>query len=403
MLVLVVSGCWADDETTAPVDKSEDVTASVPSAKGGTPTDAAESSGELPVAPPSSSSGAPTKKATLVWEALELPADPISKATMGYAWAASENEKRLYVAVTNYTATEPSISYGRLLGSQDGGATWTQHDRWYNPNSMILGVTAIPGSTTVIAVGAGSYDAATDQYKADVSRNLGGSLWYRAGARFGGVFEAVWASGPDDIYAVGYKGTTRGPHTGVVWHSTDSGNIFMPVRSAEIDKLQEIRGVWGNGPGEVYVAGNGSLPGGAVLRSLDRGKTWTPVLRSATSSSSFWTPFGVPAKSLLFATAYDGALFRSEDSGKTWSSQKLAGIWGGVWGDGETFVLAGKTPAGSPTLHVSGDGGSTWEIGALPASVGGIGALTSVSASATNVVVTGGGRTSKPILVRARR
>jgi photosystem II stability/assembly factor-like uncharacterized protein len=346
---------------------------------------------------PTTDSGVATKKRPLVWEALDLRLAPNVAQANGHAWSVAGTDSRVYVALTEYETAAP-FSRGRVLASSDQGATWSAAFTAPLDYSMVMGVWAT-GTTEAFAVGATTYTAAGDIYTSAIFHTTDGAAWTTT-PRTNGVLEAVWGSGFNDVYAVGYKGTSAGAQQAIVEHSIDGGKTWTTVASPEINKLKDLRGVWGTGPKDVYVSGNGAGVGGAILRSTDGGATWSPVLTS--TKSSFWSVYGVPAKSHLFTAAFDGTVFHSTDNGAHWSSGKLAGIWGGLWGDGDWYYVAGKTAAGNPTMQVSSDGGDLWKADTLPDAIAkATGSFTAISATSQAIYASGGGRTTKPFLLRA--
>ncbi|MEM9490285.1 MAG: hypothetical protein AAGC55_14160, partial [Myxococcota bacterium] len=80
----------------------------------------------------------------------------------------------------------------------------------------------------------------------------------------------VWGRGPNDVFAVGTRGTIL-HYDGICW-------TRMTVDSDPMIDLRRLRGVWGDTSGPVFAVGNISdqdRDGGALLR-LD-GDIWTPL------------------------------------------------------------------------------------------------------------------------------
>jgi photosystem II stability/assembly factor-like uncharacterized protein len=131
-------------------------------------------------------------------------------------------------------------------------ATWTDDQQW---------IYAVAGSTSPpIPTGNEPPSSQPTQYQISRSQN-GGVTWDEldGGSRF--ALNAIWATGPDDVWAVGTGGT--------VLHSKD-GVTFTPVASGT---HADLHAVWGRGPTDVYVVGDG----GTLLHSTDWGVTLQAV------------------------------------------------------------------------------------------------------------------------------
>ncbi len=192
------------------------------------------------------------------------------------------------------------------------------------------------------------------------------------------TIEAIWGSGPQDIYAVG--------RTGALLHSTGDGTW----RTLDAGTGANLTGVWGSGPNDVYVAVDanvilhfsGSTPWERQV--LDSGWTFTGIWGSGPNdlyalgpgalhgSASGWErpPQSVASGGLLSAiwgssptdiyVTCSGActrkIFHSTGNG-TWTAQNSppATETSDVWGADATHVYVG---ADNSVLFSSGDG--TW-------------------------------------------
>jgi hypothetical protein len=116
--------------------------------------------------------------------------------------------------------------------------------------------------------------------------------WVTVDSQSASTLEAIWGSGPNDIWAVGDKGTIR--------HMTDGGSRWDIVSSPTTNALHAI---WGSGPSDIWAAGDH----GTILH-FD-GNAWTK------STAAF--PIG--------------------------KKPRLAGIWGSgpndVWIVGDSIAL----------------------------------------------------------------
>ncbi len=80
----------------------------------------------------------------------------------------------------------------------------------------------------------------------------GGSILHYDGASWSAMdsdtdraLNDVWGSGPNDVYAVGYRGTIL-HYNGSAWSKMNSGVVGTRI---------DLTGVWGSGPNDVYVVG----------------------------------------------------------------------------------------------------------------------------------------------------
>lgn len=103
------------------------------------------------------------------------------------------------------------------------------------------------GVTTLRAIwGSGPNDIYAVGYSNQILHSVGAGVWTLQtspqGAAMGGLFEGVWGSGPNDIYVVGDE-------TGVA-HSSGDG-----VWTIDPDLHNQPLAIWGSGPNDVYVVG----------------------------------------------------------------------------------------------------------------------------------------------------
>lgn len=100
--------------------------------------------------------------------------------------------------------------------------------------------------------------------------------------------------------------------------------------------------------------------GGTILRSIDRGLTWTTVAAAGSRLLRVKMRSNGPA----IAAGADGFLRQSSDAGATWTTRVVPGLTRPV----DSLTIASPTvayAAGSFNLYKSTDGGVTWAI--LPA------------------------------------
>ncbi|MBN1343159.1 MAG: hypothetical protein JXQ73_10790 [Phycisphaerae bacterium] len=146
----------------------------------------------------------------------------------------------------------------------------------------------------------------------------------------------VWGSGPEDVFAVGDGGTVL-HYDGTGWFAMESGTS------------QPLKGVWGNGPDDVFVVGDG----GTILRY--DGWTWSAMTSGTEASlADVWSSGDSDAFAVGDATIlhYDGA---------GWSvASPMSGKFTGVWGSGPNNVLAVADWTGARLALYDGAVWSEW-------------------------------------------
>jgi hypothetical protein len=195
---------------------------------------------------------------------------------------------------------------------------------------------------------------------------------FRADASMGFAdLAAVWGSGPDDVWAVGYNmivhwdGTTWsispanvGPLDSVwgssrtdVWAVGDLGAVFhydgtlwLP---ADAGTSAALNGVWGSGAGDVWAVGEQDA-GGLVLHW--DGKAWSRSDIIDAGLNAVWGSSG-----LVWAAG--NANHISEYKNGSWSAQDIQVSVPddllGVWGSSPTSVWA--VSANGPLVYYDGD------------------------------------------------
>lgn len=173
---------------------------------------------------------------------------------------------------------------------------------------------------------------------------------------------AVWASGANDVYAVGKDGA--------ILHRDASGWTRQQSHSVEY-----LQGVWGTGPDDVYVVGDK----GTILHSTSRGATWAPQKNYAVELlDAVW---GSDPRS-IFVGGYEGIIVHTTDGGGRWMNEShLATSITALWGSGANDIYAvgyGRDPRLPPARHEhhptgyagavlhTTDGGRSWQMVTLP-------------------------------------
>lgn len=149
----------------------------------------------------------------------------------------------------------------------------------------------------------------------------------------GQATQAIWGSGPDDIYAVGALGT--------VLHFSEG-----EWRQEFVDTSAILTGVWGSGPDDVYITVNANI----ILHKRDGG-SWER--ETFDQGLTFRTVWGTGADD-VFACA--SIMFHKGSDG-VWKEQTGMGNANAIWGSGPTNVYAVANFGNTPTIfHTTGDG-----------------------------------------------
>jgi len=170
---------------------------------------------------------------------------------------------------------------------------------------------------------------------------------------------AVWGTGLDDLYLVGGWGLATYDEPTAVLRSTDRGFTWT-AHAIEGHAMD----VWGAGQ-TVYVA----VYGGQIEKTEDGGQSWTRLGVSLTSPllECVWTPDGttvfVGGRYNAYSWQYPAMIARSPDGGGTWAvvyqgstSTRVYDLWGA-----ESAVYAVEAGGGTWKVLKSPDGGDTWQ------------------------------------------
>jgi photosystem II stability/assembly factor-like uncharacterized protein len=307
-------------------------------------------------------------------------------AGAGYAGGAPANSEGFALSGIQINPKNPNIVYASsrlsdtdprsVLKSTDGGQTWKAADTGLTEpasptDSEDLRVDALaldPRSPNVLYAGTGlgvfkTIDGAKTWNYASRGIDVGGGLAHRMYEGF--IYEiAVDPVHTSTVYAAG-----RG-----VWKSTNGGATWKHVlrRYAGISV-----GIDPRRPEIVYASMIGSAPSaggkrGAILKSVDGGRTWRATGPSGLRDNYFGHPIVVDGRSpgVVYAGGSTG-LFASRNKGRTWSKLLPESSAGHI-------AAIALDPARAKVLYVGGwgasgglvktdDGGQTWSKLGLPA------------------------------------
>jgi photosystem II stability/assembly factor-like uncharacterized protein len=187
--------------------------------------------------------------------------------------------------------------YVKLLESDDGGATWSDHSA------------ALPGTTAAkLAIEPTSPGILYLLQDGKIFRSLDGAASWQEARSAGGPL----AAGPHGLVVAGNRAS------GVV-ESTDGGRTWVEIATPPVDTITSY--AFGAAPGQLYASGNAlgvvaSDDGGQSWQAANHGLTATSVLAVAVDPSR-------PARIYAALADSDGALrtsgvFKTRNGGASW-------------------------------------------------------------------------------------
>lgn len=270
-------------------------------------------------------------------EAFAAPAD--STRFTG-VWSAGAGEA---YAVGYQTHDDGGVS---PLAFRYGGGGWTAMALPALDAGTVLDAVTGTGSGAVTVLG----HAGTNTLVALRTVN-GGDSWTRTDVAYpGGTTPTVakaWAAGPNDVWAVGYRGDTA-PGTA----TTDNEAFVLRYNgttwSVSGTPGRVYRGVWSAGQ-DVFVSGYETAAGGGyrgfLRHSANGGGDWTEHTAPSTRSGGFLTDVWASSPTDVYVVGYGGTVLR----------------WNGIrWvegGGGAQPVLYGVWGSSGTNLYAVGDRG----------------------------------------------
>ncbi len=162
-----------------------------------------------------------------------------------------------------------------------------------------------------------------------------------------GQYNAVWGSGPNDVYVVGNSGTAP-PTDSVLLRSNGSGSVWSP-QALPTGSGNVLYGIWGSSSSDVYAVGAlGSA--GVILHSTGSG-TWTiQTVGTVPSLQGVWGS----GPTDVYVVGQNNTILHSAGDGQ-WTSLTTtvsAGGYYAIWGSGPNDIYL----AGIGLYHFTGSG-----------------------------------------------
>lgn len=259
---------------------------------------------------------------------------------------------------------------GRFARSDDGGATWTAGN--LGTTAAFFGVAFVPGSSTVIAVGAsGSMRRSLDSGATWAAAASGSTAFLRSIAfadantgLVGGVGTilrttnggANWASVPpattQSLAVIAWRDATRAialGESGVQRVSSDAGATWTGFVPATVE---DIYAAAFNGVSTVIAAD----VTGAVIRSTDGGVNWTANANGVSAFPNAAT-FADAATALIVGD--NGKIARSTDAGVSWT-MPASGTTADLYDVAMASPTVGIAIGEAGTVVRTTDGGTSW-------------------------------------------
>lgn len=195
------------------------------------------------------------------------------------------------VAITDKNGIWIDGNFGKIIKSNDGGATWQREEA--GTDAHLQDIDAWDDAHAV-AVGNGATVLRTDN---------GGATWTAVPVPHSDVANKLVRVhvGPNgEAWAVG--------EYGAILHSTDFGASWKQMRQPEDVNLADIDA---SNPKNIWVAGES----GKLFHSNDGGATWT-TLQSDATASLMAIAFRSPDKGV--AVGLDGTILSTDNGGSSW-------------------------------------------------------------------------------------
>ena len=240
---------------------------------------------------------------------------------------------------------------GKVYRSDDGGKSWLDISNSL-PADDINGVAVSARDGTVYAL-----TAAKGLYRSHDA----GQTWWPASADNLGGYRAINIAIDqitDDVYVGVWGGALRSSNHGTTW--TPLPLNFNQDYPSSISLVQLPGGNLVVFVSVLNATGPGAHPEAPVLRSLDRGNTWTKLTAGISSTDANWVTSSGGLLPKIYLAAEDG-VYRSDNLGQEWSpaSAGLDGLHVYSLGvdSGDPNRVYAATSAG---LYVTSNAGAQW-------------------------------------------
>jgi photosystem II stability/assembly factor-like uncharacterized protein len=279
----------------------------------------------------------------------------------GASWHPALLQSSLTYSVAATAADPPAVYAGGLAGvwrSLDGGVSWTLA----TTQSAIFYIVIAPSQPQVLyAIGAPIFDEAAFP----IYRSADGGVTWTFSEEFEVRGLAVDPADANLLYAGGTfstKGLT--PDHGVFARSTDGGQTWAPLGSDFFSSRWQVSSIVlqpGNAA-TIYACVKGDPSNSGVVKSVDRGATWTTVLPFPIESCALAADPAAPGTLYAGLEASSGAdsIWKTTDGGATWT--EVAVLADPILSFAVDGAAPGRVYAGTANeaVVVSQDGGAHW-------------------------------------------
>ncbi len=247
---------------------------------------------------------------------------------------------------------------GGLWKTTDGGQTWQPlGDGW--EFLQVSSIAIHPTNPNIIYVGTGDFQGWMRPFSIGVLRSTdGGQTWTVLGRQqFGNRCVSKILIDPENPNLITVC-TGWGPYQSVngnIWRSTDGGNTWTQattVSSIWSDMAMSARDP-STGVRYYYAVGHGNP--GRLLRSTNRGQTWTtltPPFGSGNKNSLRVATSPTNPNRVYLLSGSDSQVWVSDDAGNTWTAlnPSVDGGFYQAWYD--ATMIVSRNPAGDDVLYL---------------------------------------------------
>jgi hypothetical protein len=185
-----------------------------------------------------------------------------------------------------------------------------------------------------------------------MTANYNGSTWTSV-SNPGGVYEDVWGTAANNVYAVGY-------YNGKGMIALNTGDGFKAVGNFQATvRGDTLRAIWGADPNDIVAVGdNGSIVG---LYQVGNANIWQDMPNTCSTTADFYGVWGTSVTN-TYAVGSNGTICSYNNNTGSWS--KVSGLPSGL-----TATLTSIGGSSANDVWVTGTGGvmlhfngSTWSL-----------------------------------------